>query len=471
MFRLSAVIKGIILTVLLAGLSGVSSLGAEEVKLHAGMASPVMLAGKKQNAYLKVSLTGQIRAGRQRSPVNIAIVLDKSGSMSGEKIEKAKEAAIVALRSLDANDIISVITYDSTVQVLVPATKVSDKEVLISAINRISAGGNTALFGGVSKGAQEVRKFLQKNRVNRIILISDGLANVGPSTPAELGGLGSSLIKEGISVTTIGLGLDYNEDLMTTLAVKSDGNHAFVEHAGDLARIFDYEFGDVLSVIAQAVEVRITCNEGIRPVRVLGREAEIDGREVVVILNQIYGEQEKYVLLEVEVPPVADGGSMEIASVDIYYAGMTSKKTKGGHRRGHLHQKVSATFSNSAESAAASMDKDVMLAVIESIANETNELALDLRDTGKTQEAQQCLNDNVLYLKTWEKLMNSPKLRILIEYNRQHSENLDPEKWKQTRKGMRNLQNWVKSQQSYNSQNDEDNDDNDDDKQQEGQAK
>ena len=111
------------------------------------------------------------------------------------------------------------------------------------------------MFSGVSKGASEVRKFLDSNRVSRVILLSDGLANLGPSTPSELGQLGHSLSKEGISVTTIGLGLGYNEDLMTQLAGMSDGNHAFVQNYSDLTKIFAAEFNTALTVVAnQLVE-------------------------------------------------------------------------------------------------------------------------------------------------------------------------------------------------------------------------
>lgn len=84
------------------------------------------------------------------------------------------------------------------------------------------AGGGTALYAGVAQGASELREFLDPHRVNRIILLSDGQANKGPSSPSELGNLGAALISEGISVTTIGIGLGYNEDLMTQLAPRSD---------------------------------------------------------------------------------------------------------------------------------------------------------------------------------------------------------------------------------------------------------
>jgi len=172
-----------------------------------------------------------------------------------------------------------VVTYQSTVNVLVPATKMHDREAVRAAIRRIRAGGNTALFAGVSKGARELRKFLDRNRVNTLLLLSDGLANVGPSSPGELAQLGASLGREGITVTTIGLGLHYNEDLMTRLAMASDGNHFFVEDERDLEAAFATEFSDALSAVAHGVTIHIHCSGGVRPIRLLGRKAQIVGRD------------------------------------------------------------------------------------------------------------------------------------------------------------------------------------------------
>ncbi len=257
---------------------------ADQLKLNVALGHAVLKADQKQTDYLRVALRGfKLRNERERTPVNVAIVIDRSGSMQGEKIRKAKEAAIMAVRRLTSRDIASVITYSDTAHVLVPATKLTNKEPVIAALRGLQAGGSTALFAGVSIGAGELRKFLDRKRVNRIILLSDGIANVGPSSPAELSDLGASLIKESISVTTIGLGSGYNEDLMSKLAQKSDGNHYFAENATDLARVFNGELGDVLSVVAQEVLIKIQCAEGIRPVRVLGRDANITGQLVTVL--------------------------------------------------------------------------------------------------------------------------------------------------------------------------------------------
>ena len=227
---------------------------ARQVTLDVSLSQPTLLADKQQTTFVKVGLTGfELSNEKERAPVNIALVLDKSGSMAGDKLERAKEAAISAVERMSANDIVSVVTYDTTVSVVVPATKLTDRAALISKIREIPSNGSTALFAGVGKGAEELRKFLDKERVNRVILLSDGLANVGPQSPSELGELGRSMAKEGISVSTIGLGLDYNEDLMTKLASESDGNHVFVEKSTQLVDVFNREFNDVLSVVAQEV--------------------------------------------------------------------------------------------------------------------------------------------------------------------------------------------------------------------------
>ncbi len=182
-----------------------SNIFASQASLSAGLTKSVIEADKKQLVHLKVGLTGFMLEGeRKRVPVNVALVIDRSGSMAGEKLERAKEAAIAALERLNADDIVSVVLFDETVDVLIPATKLTDKESVRAAIRTVVVRGGTALFAGVSKGAAEVRKFHDKGRINRVILLTDGQANVGPSSPSEIGSLGESLRKENISVTTLG---------------------------------------------------------------------------------------------------------------------------------------------------------------------------------------------------------------------------------------------------------------------------
>jgi Ca-activated chloride channel family protein len=147
--------------------------------LDVALDQPVRLVGGDTRAFLKVTLTGAELYADRRAPANVGIILDRSGSMQGEKLARAKEAAIMAINRLGREDIVSFVVYDDGVQVLKPRRRVTDRQSIRAAIERIQAGGSTALFAGVSKGAAEVRKFLAEDRVNRVILLSDGLANVG----------------------------------------------------------------------------------------------------------------------------------------------------------------------------------------------------------------------------------------------------------------------------------------------------
>ncbi|WP_349647970.1 VWA domain-containing protein [Candidatus Parabeggiatoa sp. HSG14] len=416
---------------------------ADQIKVNAALATPVLLADKKQTVYLRVGLTGFLLEKEKVAPVNVGLVIDKSGSMQGEKIRRAKDAAIMAVERLRNSDILSVVTYDHHAKVLLPATKAQDNETIINAINKLTAGGQTALFDGMEKGAKEVRKFLDRKRVNRIVLVSDGLANVGPSSPEELGVLGTSLGKENMTVTTIGLGLGYNEDLMAQLAKKSDGNHAFAENGKDLIRFFNHEFGDILSVVAQEVNVTIIAVNGVRPVRVLGRGADIEDGQVLVKLNQLYSEQEKYVLVELEVPPSKINKERVIAGVAVVYRNMGTDTSE------RLSSTISATFTDSPQIVKEKTNATVMTAAIEQLAVEKNKLAVKLRDEGKVKEAKEVLLDNATFLAEEAAKYDSEKLEELQELNLEDAENLDEDNWAKQRKSMRREQHKSETQQMY----------------------
>lgn len=413
------------------------------VALETRVSTPLVPAGLSATAYVKVQLTGQALSLATRPPVNVALVIDKSGSMQGVKMERAKEAAIQAIRKLGPQDIVSIVTYDTTVSVLAPATKASDKATLFDAVRRIRAGGDTALFAGVTKGAAEVRKFLERGRVNRVLLLSDGLANVGPSSPADLGALGASLVREGISVTTFGLGLGYNEDLMTELARQSDGNHAFIEDAANLSQFFDLELGTAAAVVAQDIQIRLECGPGVRPVRVLGRPADIIGQTVTTSMNQIYAQQTQHLLLEVELAAGAPNEHRLLANVLASYGNLGTRITES------QAGEVSVTFTSDRMAVERSTDQQVMVSAVEQIANERNAMAVTLRDRGEVQKARDMLRQNAAYLEDNNVRYKAPSLDRLKQDNESDAENLEGEGWNRQRKSMRKKQLQMEMQQMY----------------------
>lgn len=427
---------------------------AANIKLEADLGQSVVHTEKTDRIYLRLSLTAiAARAKERRTPVNVALVLDRSGSMQGDRIAGAKQAASMALDRLASDDVVSLVSYNHEVDIMRPAAKLGSHQELKRLINGLKADGRTALFAGVSEGARQVRKTLEDNKVNRVILMSDGLANVGPSTPKELADLGRELGSAGISVTTIGLGLDYNEDLMQRLAAASDGNHAFVEKPEDLTRIFNAEFGDALSVAAKDVTITIECKLGFKPKRVLGREGEISGNRITLKLNQLQDANERYVVVEIEAPRGAKPGEADVAEIDIDYLDLDS------NARSKADTLVRAKVSASESEAEGSINKSVMSQVAAQIATETSEKAVEMRDKGDLEGAKKALEDNATYINRSKSAYGSgaapaPSASIgtlddLEKKSREAAGNLDDQNWGKTRKSMRSEQHKSKVQQSY----------------------
>lgn len=410
---------------------------AKQIKLEVGLAKPTVLVaeGGKVENHMRIALTGfELNTERERMPVNVAIVIDKSGSMQGDKIEQARQAAIQAIDRLHDSDIVSVITYDSSVNVVVPATKASDRQAIKATIRSIQAGGNTALFAGVSKGAAEVRKFKEDKRVNRVILLSDGLANVGPSAPSELEQLGASLIKEGISVSTLGLGLGYNEDLMSNLAMAGSGNHVFIEDAENLVKVFQNEFDDVLSVVAQQVVIKAQMADGVRPIKVLNYPADITGQQVTIEFGQLYSGQERYFVVEFEVASGKANSRAAIATVSVEYMNMATET------KDTLSSSVEVKFTDSKELAEKEVNKEVLGACVIQIANERSRSATELRDLGEVEEARKLLKFNADYLGANYRALGLPALDARCKDNEIQAEQLDSKNWAVNRKAMRQQQ-------------------------------
>ncbi len=419
---------------------------AKQIRLNLEPGQDVFLAGKSLTTYIRIGLEGiPLPDIERRAPINVALVLDRSGSMSGAKLSHAKEAAIMALDYLGRDDIISVVTYDHTVDVLVPATHLRDKQALVRAIQRIQAGGNTALFAGVSKGAAELRKFQERNLVNRVILLSDGLANVGPSTPGELQRLGRRLGARGVTVTTVGLGLGYNEDLMVRLANASDGNHVFAEHPSELAEVFHNEFGELGSVVAQGVTINIQCLSGVRPLRVLGRDAEIRGNRVTARLNQLNAEQEKYLVLEVDVPEGREGMERELVSVEVTYDDMATQ------RPARVKDIASIRYSASPTETKSSLNKEVMISTTEQLATELDDEALELKDKGDVAGARALFRQKAEYLEREAKKYDSDRLeeQSLRSRAAEAAVSAPEPAWNKARKSLREHQYIIRKQQSY----------------------
>ncbi|HBR94668.1 MAG TPA: hypothetical protein DEA90_10940, partial [Opitutae bacterium] len=301
------------------------------LQIDAALDRPVVPAQQPEDVVVQIKIL-PTRASDliPRPPVNLSLVLDRSGSMSGQKIEQAIQAAELAVGRLGARDRVSVIIYDHDVETLVSSQVVTDEGLyaIKRALRRVSARGNTAIYAGLSQAAAELRRYRDAGYVNRMILLSDGLANRGPTEVADFRALGRALAGEDIVISTVGLGLGYNEDIMATLADAGQGNTYFVENADDLPRIFAGELGDALNVAATNIEIIVRPRGGARILKSLGREAELRDGAARFRMPQVYSGLEKLALVEVRAPQGVVGAVEDLIDVEVNYLPAGSSQTR-----------------------------------------------------------------------------------------------------------------------------------------------
>jgi len=323
-------------------------------------------------------------AGARQRPLNLAVVLDRSGSMTGAKIEQARQAAEMLLDRLGPDDVFSLVTYDSEVEVLVPPQRISRN---VSEIRRRIRGveprGATALYAGVEIGGRQLAEFFDAEGINRVLLLSDGIANVGPSSNREIADLGQRLAREGRSVTTIGLGQDYNEELMSALAEASDANYYYVADAEALPAVFESELGEIRNVVARGLVLEIVFPEGVEPLGFLGRPETISDRRGEIAFGTLAAGQNREVFVSCRVAP----GFAEAEAQPVVLASLRYDEA-GGRSGQHLATEAAVRSVEDAKAAEGSRVAAIT-AQAEVYRNaEVTERVIALSDSGRVEEAK-----------------------------------------------------------------------------------
>lgn len=253
--------------------------------------------------YLQISIVTPTVESPRRRPMNLAVVLDRSGSMADQgKIEYAKRALYALIDQLQPDDLFSLVIYDDVIDVLRRSHRVSDKRELRRLVEEVYPRGATNLGGGMIEGLRQVERSLDKEYVNRVILLSDGLANRGVTDRHELERIARRYRARSISLTTMGMGLDYNENLMVGLAESGGGNYYFIESPHSLASIFHREFNTLSSVVAQNARIELKLGRGVRLLDAIGCEHRIDKDDYIIPIGDLCSGERRELTVELEVP-------------------------------------------------------------------------------------------------------------------------------------------------------------------------
>lgn len=259
----------------------------------------------------------------KRPKLNLSIVLDRSGSMEGDKMKQAREAAKYCVENLLQTDRLSTVIFDDAVEILFPSQSVENKELLKSQLDKIRARNSTALHEAWVRGGLEVSNHLNNDAINRVLLITDGQANVGETNVDRIVSQARELAARGVSTSTIGIGGDFNEDLLMPMAEAAGGNAWHVEKTDDMTRIFAIELEGLIAQVGHTVTLGINPKSGVSVADVLNDfERDESGRYK---LPNLQAGAPLDVVIQLRVPANKVGKKLTLADVDLTFIGQDSK--------------------------------------------------------------------------------------------------------------------------------------------------
>jgi Ca-activated chloride channel homolog len=244
----------------------------------------------------------------RRRNLNLSLVIDRSGSMAGSPLHHALRAAESVVDQLEPEDTLSVVVYDDAVAVPVPPQSVQNKTELKAAIAQVYAGGITNLSGGWLKGCEFVKQNLDPQKINRVLLLTDGHANMGIQDPRILTATAGQKAEEGVSTTTLGFAQGFNEDLLIGMARAAAGNFYFIQSVDDATQVFGIELDSLRAVVGQNLTVTLELAPGVQLLDTLSlaQVKTVDGK-TVISLGDIYESEDKLLGLRLALPAAGLG--------------------------------------------------------------------------------------------------------------------------------------------------------------------
>lgn len=253
----------------------------------------------------------------KRSRMNLSIVLDRSGSMQGHKIHEAREAAKFCIDNLQQTDRAGMVTFDDEVSELFENQFITDPILLKAQIDRVHCGGSTALHAAWHRGGLQVSKNLDPSAINRVLLVTDGQANVGICDNRTIIEHAAGLAERHVSTTTIGIGRDFNEELLVPMGEAGSGNAWHVREPEDMRRIFEVELNGLSSQAANNVRLEIRPAKGLSVIDVLNDFTK-DGSGRYKLPNLIAG-RPLDIIVRLSVPSHAATDGIDLAEVTLTF--------------------------------------------------------------------------------------------------------------------------------------------------------
>lgn len=303
------------------------------------------VTGGSQLAYVLIEAKPTEMMAQVRMPLNFALVIDHSGSMKGRKLNSVKEAVKMVIDRLEPSDYVSVVIFDDTAQVIIPSMPANDKQGMKAAVDQIRDAGGTAISRGIILGLNELRRYNIPHAINRMILLTDGVTY---GDDRDCRQLARDAAAAGISIYPLGIGSDWEEDLLDFVGQTSGGLPAeFIKDPTDALAIFEQQVQSAVDVAVRNVSLIMKLPEGVTPKKVVKvlpiisdmGQSVLSDRQVIISLGDLEKDKPQSVLVELMIDPKPAGlfriGVAEL-SYDVPIAGITSER---------LHDDIKVTFS------------------------------------------------------------------------------------------------------------------------------
>jgi len=310
---------GFVLMLAVGAFAGTAKAEVDALDAKVSYDQPLIKRGESTTINLMIEVHAPREAWpgiQERPPVNLALVLDRSGSMEDKgKLEYAKRAAKLMVDLLDPRDRVAIVEYDDRINVLWPSAPVENAREIHRRIDGLTSRGSTNLTGGMMRGVDEVLKHFDRSELNRVVLLSDGLANQGITDPYDISREVRGARRDGVRISTIGLGLDYDENLMQAIAENGAGNYHYVEHPSQIARIFEEELSTLVRTTARDIHLRIRESGAIEEIDVISIETETP--QDVAVGDMFAGETQR-VMLRVDIA-ATDAPTLSLGDLEVTY--------------------------------------------------------------------------------------------------------------------------------------------------------
>ena len=265
--------------------------------------------------HVLVELTADRVERSRRVPINLALVLDRSGSMSERrKLEYAKAAAHIVIDQLAPTDRVAIVAFDSVSTVMMPSAPATDRAALHAVIDGLTPGGSTNISGGLQDGLAEVQRNLKKDQVNRVMLMTDGLSNFGETAPEAFARISDQAAAGGVSVSTMGLGAEFSEDILVSIAEHAGGRYYYIENPEQMASIFRGEVQGMQTVVARDLKLTLEGRHGAVVEQVIGYRGSAVTPGAALTVGDLYSAQTRKLVVRLRVPA---GAPVDASLLDV----------------------------------------------------------------------------------------------------------------------------------------------------------